>query len=152
MGLTLAKCPACGAELNLEIDRDSFYCPHCGSKVVSTGERIVIEHVSRTINEADVQKIEFEREKYANDEVQREEHRKQNIERSKKGIVLGVVVAIVGFIVKQFEKNSWDMTGSMIMFLGFFIAMMAAMVFFTNYFHMPNDSNSAGNGNKSKDP
>lgn len=56
MGLTLAKCPACGAELNLETDRDYFYCPNCGSKVLKHDERIVIEHVVRTINEAEVER------------------------------------------------------------------------------------------------
>ena len=52
MGLTLAKCPACGAELNLETDSDYFYCPHCGSKVLQQENKIVIEHVNRTVDEA----------------------------------------------------------------------------------------------------
>ena len=73
MGLTLAKCPACGAELNLETDRDYFYCPHCGSKVMQVDDRIVIEHVNRTINEAEVRKQEFEREKYFHEEQKQAE-------------------------------------------------------------------------------
>ena len=65
MGLTLAKCPACGAELNLEVDKDYFYCPHCGSKVLKQDERIVIEHVIRTVNEAKVKKEELKQAKVA---------------------------------------------------------------------------------------
>lgn len=63
MGLTLAKCPACGAELNLETDKDYFYCPHCGSKVLRQEERIVVEHVIRTVDEAKVKKAELKQAK-----------------------------------------------------------------------------------------
>ena len=63
MGLTLARCPACGANLNLEIDRDFFYCPHCGSKVLQQEDRIVIEHVNRTIDEAELRWAEIEERK-----------------------------------------------------------------------------------------
>ena len=69
MGLTLAKCPACGADLNLETDRDFFYCPHCGSKVLKDADRIVIEHVTRTIDEAKIKEVELEHKKFEIDEV-----------------------------------------------------------------------------------
>ena len=67
MGLTVAKCPACGADLNLEIDRDYFYCPYCGSKVANHDQRIVVEHVSRTIDEAEIKRIELEEKKILED-------------------------------------------------------------------------------------
>ena len=63
MGLTLAKCPACGANLNLETDTDYFYCPHCGSKVLQQEDRIVIEHVIRTVDEAKVKRAELKQAK-----------------------------------------------------------------------------------------
>lgn len=67
MGLTLARCPACGSDLNLETDRDYFYCPHCGSKVLKHDEKIVIEHVVRTIDEAEIKKAEADVEAVKND-------------------------------------------------------------------------------------
>lgn len=58
MGLTVARCPACGASLDLETDRDYFFCPHCGSKVIQQDEKIVIEHVIRKVDEAKVKQAE----------------------------------------------------------------------------------------------
>ena len=63
MALTLEKCPACGADLNLETDRDYFYCPYCGSKVANRDQRIIVEHVLRTVDEAKVKKTELQRAK-----------------------------------------------------------------------------------------
>ena len=106
MGLTLAKCPACGAELNLETDRDYFYCPHCGSKVMQVDDRIVIEHVNRTINEAEVRKQEFEREKYFHEEQKQAEERKHDNEIGKKLLIVGILLIVAGFIVGKFEGSS----------------------------------------------
>ncbi len=33
MGFVAVKCPNCGANLNVEEDRDTFFCSYCGSKV-----------------------------------------------------------------------------------------------------------------------
>lgn len=78
MGLTLAKCPACGAELNLETDKDYFYCPHCGSKVLRNEERMVVEHVIRTVDEAKVKREETIRAKVeAKAEAKRKEMERQ---------------------------------------------------------------------------
>lgn len=63
MGLTVARCPACGADLNLETDKDYFFCPHCGSKVMNRDQRIVVEHVNRTIDETEIKRLEFEEKK-----------------------------------------------------------------------------------------
>ena len=51
MGLTLAKCQACGAELNMETDNDHLYCPYCGSRIIKQSEKIVVETVTRTVEE-----------------------------------------------------------------------------------------------------
>ena len=64
MGFKLAKCPSCGGDLNLETDGDYFFCPHCGVKVVRDDDRIVIEHVNRSIDEAKLKEIELEHEKF----------------------------------------------------------------------------------------
>lgn len=51
MALMLAKCPACGADLNIETQSDHLFCPYCGSKVVKQSDKIVIETVTRHIEE-----------------------------------------------------------------------------------------------------
>lgn len=86
MGLTLAKCPACGAELNLETDKDYFYCPHCGSKVLKHDEKIIIEHVIRTIDEAEIKKAE------ANVESERNYAERLKLIRPLMGIMLILLV------------------------------------------------------------
>ena len=102
MGLTLAKCPSCGAELNLETDRDYFYCPHCGSKVLQQNERIVIEHVNRTVDEAQMRKIELE-ERIRQDKKQEELER--DIALRKFGKVTTIASA-VGFLASYLADNS----------------------------------------------
>ena len=121
MGLTLAKCPACGAELNLETDGDYFYCPHCGSKVVKIDDRIVIEHVSRTVDEAEVRKQEFEREKYFHEEQKQADQRIRDKEISKKLLIVGVLLIVTGIIVGRFEDiGAWiGLAGAWVTAFGF---------------------------------
>ncbi len=128
MGLTVAKCPACGADLNLETDRDYFYCPHCGSKVIQVDDRIVIEHVNRTVDEAEVKKVEFEREKYVVDEQRRKEEFQKSDKRSKKTMIIGAVIAVIGLILKQFPGDI-SMTGMAVVIVG----LGALMVGFMNF-------------------
>lgn len=126
MGLTLAKCPACGAELNLEIDRDYFYCPHCGSKVLHQDNRIVIEHVNRTIDEAEVRRIELEKE----NEQKFELNRHQNISKSKKMALVGLVLFAIGRIIEG-SHESW--LSVLLSFVGGVIAILGGAVFFNSY-------------------
>ena len=95
MGLTVAKCPACGANLNLETDKDYFYCPHCGSKVLQEDNRIVIEHVIRTVDEAKVKKEELKQAKVA----AKVEEKRIEAERQKKLQPLLIVYVIVLFLI-----------------------------------------------------
>ena len=69
MGLTVAKCPACGANLDLETDKDYFFCPHCGAKVLQESDHIVVEHVTRTIDEAKIKEIELEHHKFDGNDI-----------------------------------------------------------------------------------
>ena len=42
MGMIAAKCPQCGAEIQLDDSREFGYCSYCGTKVMQ--EKIVVEH------------------------------------------------------------------------------------------------------------
>lgn len=96
MSLTLAKCPACGAELNLETDKDYFYCPHCGSKVLQQDNRIIIEQVIRTVDEAKVKREELKQAKVA----AKTEEKRIEAERQKALTPFFIVYAIIlGLII-----------------------------------------------------
>ena len=43
------KCPECGANQQLENNRDSAYCTYCGAKIMIASDN---EHILRSINEA----------------------------------------------------------------------------------------------------
>lgn len=60
MAITLnsIKCPECGATLNIESNRNQFFCSYCGAKVVLTNEN---EYVYRHIDEAEITRAETER-------------------------------------------------------------------------------------------
>lgn len=98
MGLTIAKCPACGAELNLEVDKDYFYCPHCGSKVLKQDERIVIEHVIHTVDEAKVKREELKQAKVA----AKTEEKRIEAERKKALTPFFIVYAIIMGLIALF--------------------------------------------------
>ena len=146
MGLTLAKCPACGAELNLETDGDYFYCPHCGSKVMQVDDRIAIEHVNRTINEADVRKQEFEREKYFHEEQKQAEERKHDSEIGKKLLIVGILLIVTCFIVGRFEgSNTFGGVGFWIGIAGAWVALFG----FAYFVHGSTSKKSDSDNNQS---
>lgn len=104
MGLTLAKCPACGADLNLEIDRDFFYCPSCGSKVLKQDQKIVVEHINRTIDEAKVRKVELEERRRADE---KEKEKEQYVVVGRVGKVV-TIICIAGFILSYFADQTFS--------------------------------------------
>ncbi len=52
------KCPACGAEINIESGREFSFCTYCGSKIMKTNDN---EHIYRNIDEARIKEAETER-------------------------------------------------------------------------------------------
>lgn len=35
-------CPQCGANLQMEVDREQMFCSYCGTKIIATNENIGI--------------------------------------------------------------------------------------------------------------
>lgn len=126
MGLTLAKCPACGADLNLETDRDYFYCPHCGSKVLQQEDRIVIEHVSRTVDEAEVEKVKLQREKEQRSNRREETVHKIRIRTAKYAGIL----AAISFAVQSITPDGSNIhdASSVVLFFSVFVAIMSIVM------------------------
>ena len=52
-----AKCPECGAALQVEKNRKEAFCTYCGAKVLIHNEN---EHIYRTVDEAELKKAEVE--------------------------------------------------------------------------------------------
>lgn len=144
MGLTLARCPACGAELNLETDRDYFYCPHCGSKVLQVDDRIVIEHVNRTVDEAEVKRVELEREKHASDEKRLERIEQKSDRRSAMILIIGCILIVVGLILDRMSPR-YDSTGTILFSLGGLIAVFGMIAYLPAFRNNTNKSDDKKN-------
>ena len=56
--LISVKCPECGANLNIEEDREQAFCTYCGTKILLHNEN---EHIYRRIDEAGIKQAETER-------------------------------------------------------------------------------------------
>lgn len=53
--LIALKCPACGADINVESGREFSFCSYCGSKIIMNNEN---EHIYRNIDEARIKEAE----------------------------------------------------------------------------------------------
>ncbi|MCF2655995.1 hypothetical protein [Lacrimispora saccharolytica] len=56
--LIAMKCPACGADINVESTREFSFCTYCGTKILMNNEN---EHIYRSIDEARIKEAETER-------------------------------------------------------------------------------------------
>ena len=75
------KCPSCGADLDLTIESEYFFCPFCGSKITMTDQKITIEHIERKIDESRIAEVEYQRYRYERD-LKREEQRQEQIRQA----------------------------------------------------------------------
>ena len=56
------KCPRCGADLNVEDDREILFCQYCGAKIIMTDENtFTINKTIHTIDDADIARAETDR-------------------------------------------------------------------------------------------
>ena len=52
MKLKKLDCPACGANINLDVNgRKAVFCPFCGSQfLIDTGETVITKNINKNIN------------------------------------------------------------------------------------------------------
>ena len=89
------KCPACGANLQVEEGRDRLFCSYCGTQIIVTNEN---EHIHRHIDETKIRKAQI----YKEVELKRLEFLEKKrvaAARTKRikivfSIVLGIITAI----------------------------------------------------------
>lgn len=104
MGLTVARCPSCGANLDLETDRDYFYCPHCGTKVIRQDNKIVIEHVERIVDEAAVKWVDHREKKRIDFAKRNAERIAENKRLARRGGIACLVFAVI-LVLVSFTKT-----------------------------------------------
>ena len=90
--LIAVKCPACGADINVESTREFSFCTYCGTKILMNNEN---EHIYRNIDEARIKEAETERMVRLR-ELELEE--KENA-RGRKGILAAYGIALVFVLV-----------------------------------------------------
>lgn len=110
MSFSLARCPACGGELNIVFERDYFFCPYCGAKVVKNEQKIVVEEVHRYIDEAAVRKEENQRLQFK-EKQEAEKNRKEREERSSKYtglflMIFGGVLMLLSLFVQEYLRET----------------------------------------------
>lgn len=83
-----ARCPHCGAELEIEKNRSFAYCTYCGTKIIIDNKN---EHVFRHIDEAEIKRVEVDR------EIQMRELdlKEQGIKNRKKMLLIWISVCLV---------------------------------------------------------
>ncbi len=97
------KCPACGASLQIEDNRDKFFCSYCGTQIL-VNDDTVTKHYE--INEAEIRKVEAE-ERIQNRRMEIEENRNK-----RKWILITVyagicaLMGLITFISYQVESQS----------------------------------------------
>ncbi len=123
MKVISVKCPACGADLDIEEGRKQAFCTYCGAKILLENEN---ERVFRTIDEAGIKHAETERmvmlKKMELLEKQREDIKKSKAARTKICIIMGItglVMTCLGYMLGSLTGNP-DSGFYMISMVGFF--------------------------------
>ena len=97
------KCPSCGAELQLNADREVMYCSYCGSKILLKQDSV--EHIYRTVDEVALKEIELQ--KYIIEGKKKaKEVRKKNLKKITKILILTLVLSIIlSMVFEQIFKD-----------------------------------------------
>ena len=83
------KCPACGASLQIEDDRDKFFCSYCGTQILLNDDTVTKHY---EINEAEIRRVEAE-ERIQNRRMEIEENRSR-----RKWILIATYAGICAFM------------------------------------------------------
>lgn len=93
------KCPNCSAQLKTSSDRRMLFCEYCGTRIILDDgvvrsehtENININNTQKHVNEAKLQRLEYERE-IRNQKLEEEKKKKESAKRF--GIVFSIVLVI----------------------------------------------------------
>lgn len=92
------KCPRCGADLDIETDREMIFCQYCGAKIILTDENtytinknITINKTIHTVDDAKITRAETERLV----QMHQMELEHQKLQRRSTTLVLKIVFSII---------------------------------------------------------
>lgn len=91
-----AKCPECGAMLNIEADRSTAFCSYCGAKLILHHDNEVIWH---EIDDAMIKKAETDRIVKLNEMKLRREESQEERKLRKLSMKAGLLMLVVGIIM-----------------------------------------------------
>lgn len=91
-----AKCPECGALLNIEADRSTAFCSYCGAKIVVHRDNEVIWH---EIDDAMIKKAETDRIVRINEMKLRQEESQEDRKTQKLKIKMGLLIFVAGVLI-----------------------------------------------------
>lgn len=91
------KCPGCGADLTVKDgNRDFMFCEYCGTKVRLDD----YQETHRYVNEAEVKKVEADREIELRKMELEEKGRQEDKETFKKGFPIAIIlIAVLIFLI-----------------------------------------------------
>lgn len=99
--LITVKCPACGADLNIEEGRKQLFCSYCGTKVIIDNDN---EYIYRHIDEASIKQTEAD----TMLRIKALELEEKENERSRKGRKVAYTIAalfvIIGILILFFNS------------------------------------------------
>lgn len=111
------KCPACGAELSVEDNREFSFCSYCGTKVMLSNNN---EHIYRNIDDARIKEAETDRVIRLKElEIQEREAARQRI-----GIITAYIVALLFVLAGAAICLFISTNGSFGIMIGVYIALL----------------------------
>ena len=109
----------------METDNDYIFCQYCGVKIRKDSDRIVIEHIERKIDEAEILKTKFEEKMF---DSERKSSKKLWIYPNVIGIGMEIIASFLeGGIMSRYGtlKDILEMGGIFVLILGNYIAVMS---------------------------
>lgn len=132
-----AKCPECGASLEVDGSRKQVFCTYCGTKIILNNEN---ETVTRHIDEAEVKRTEMEKElelkKLELEEERRKYERAQEEKNApfRKLLILIWIIATVALVVTGLlMKRTGSDDGYLLILLAMTVGLFGGVYFGTTH-------------------
>lgn len=112
------KCPACGANVSVENNREFTFCTYCGSRIVIKNDN---EHIYRNIDEAKLKEVEYSRELKL---IEMQMAEKANFPKKTliiiwiSAVAILLIAGIIGFSIENSRLGMCTMLGLIVGILG----------------------------------
>lgn len=123
------KCPACGANLEIESDRKTAFCTYCGEKILVHNDN---EYTYRHIDEARLREIELEErelEEKIKDKEKREHFRKTRNKVMIWLLIISFVLVVISAVLIRLIPPAKSIFSPLGIFFGCFGILDGVMLF-----------------------